>query len=56
MPHPELYQSDDRLEVRSPMRPGMRVLLAALALFPLLAPYELIVKVDGRAICTGSSC
>jgi len=46
MPHPELYESDDRLEVRSPMRPGMRVLLAALALFPLLAPYELIVKVD----------
>jgi hypothetical protein len=44
MPHPELYESDDRLEVRSPMRPGMRVLLAALALFPLLAPYELIVK------------
>jgi hypothetical protein len=27
------------------MRPGMRVLLGALALFPLLAPYELIVKV-----------
>jgi len=46
MPHPELYESDDRLEVRSPMRPGMRALLATLALFPLLAPYQLIVKVE----------
>ncbi len=26
------------------MRPGMRILLAALALFPLLAPYELLVQ------------
>ncbi len=46
MSHPELCEKDERLEVRSPMRPGMRVLLAILALFPLLAPYELIVKVE----------
>lgn len=46
MSHPELCEKDQRLEVRSPMRPGMRVLLAILALFPLLAPYELIVKVE----------
>lgn len=45
MSHPELREKDSRLEVRSPMRPGMRVLLAALAAFPLIAPYELLVKV-----------
>ncbi len=46
MSHPELLENDRRLEVRSLMRPGMRVLLAILALFPLLAPYELIVKIE----------
>ncbi len=46
MSHPELVECDDRLEVRSPMRPGMRVLLAALALFPLIAPYELLIKTE----------
>lgn len=44
MSHPELVEREDRLEVRSPMRVGMRILLAALALFPLLAPYELLIK------------
>jgi len=28
------------------MRPGMRVLLAFVALFPLIAPYELLVRID----------
>lgn len=28
------------------MRPGLRVVLALLALFPLLAPYELLLRVD----------
>lgn len=46
MSHPELRERDDRLEVRSPMRTGTRVLFFVLALFPLLAPYELIVKVE----------
>lgn len=46
MSHPELCERDDRLDIRSPMRPGMRVLLAILSLVPLLAPYELIVKVE----------
>jgi len=41
-----LIASDERLEIRSPMRPGMRVLLALLALFPLIAPYELLVRID----------
>lgn len=45
MSHPELIEHADRLEVRSPMRAGMRVLLAALALVPLLAPYELLIRV-----------
>ena len=35
----------DRLEVRSPMRPGLRVVLVLLAALPLLAPYELLVRV-----------
>jgi hypothetical protein len=46
MCHPELHERHDRLEVCSPMRAGMRVVFAVLALFPLLAPYELIVKVE----------
>ena len=46
MPHPELVEHADRIEIRSRMRAGMRVLLAALGLFPLLAPYELLIKID----------
>lgn len=46
MSHPELVEHEDRIEVRSRMRVGMRILLAALGLFPLLAPYELLVKID----------
>jgi hypothetical protein len=46
MPHPELVERMDCLEIRSRMRGGMRILLAALGLFPLLAPYELLIKID----------
>jgi hypothetical protein len=46
MSDPMLVASDERLEIRSPMRPGMRVFLALLALFPVIAPYELLVRVD----------
>lgn len=42
----ELVVRPDCLEIRSPIRPGMRGLLAALALVPLLAPYELLVRVE----------
>jgi len=46
MSHPELVERMDCLEIRSRMRVGMRILLAALGLFPLLAPYELLIKID----------
>lgn len=46
MSHPELLEHMDCLEIRSRMRVGMRILLAALGIFPLLAPYELLVKID----------
>jgi hypothetical protein len=46
MSHPELVERMDCLEIRSRMRGGMRILLAALGLFPLLAPYELLIKID----------
>lgn len=46
MPHPELRESPNRLEIRSPMKVGMRVVLALIGLFPLIAPYELIIKID----------
>ncbi len=46
MSDPLLVESDERLEIRSPMRPGMRVFLAVLAIFPLIAPYELLVRVE----------
>ncbi len=46
MSHPELVERMDCLEIHSRMRGGMRILLAALGLFPLLAPYELLIKID----------
>jgi hypothetical protein len=46
MSHPQLVEHADSLEIRSRMRVGMRVLLAAFGLIPLLAPYELLIKID----------
>jgi hypothetical protein len=45
MSQPELVEFGDRIEIRSPMRSGMRVLIAVLGLVPLLAPYELLIRV-----------
>jgi hypothetical protein len=42
----DLIEGADRLEIRSPMRIGLRVLLAVLGLLPLLAPYELLIQVE----------
>ena len=42
----ELVEHPNRLEIRSPMRVGMRILLAALGFFPLIAPYELLIKIE----------
>jgi hypothetical protein len=41
-----MVASDERLEILSPMRPGMRLVLVVLAAFPLIAPYELLVRID----------
>lgn len=43
---PELpvVESGETLEIESPMRVGMRIVLFLIALFPLLAPYELLWK------------
>lgn len=43
---PELpvVESGDILEIESPMLVGKRILVFLLALFPLLAPYELLLK------------
>jgi hypothetical protein len=46
MSHPELIEHVECIEVRSRMRVGMRVLVAAFGLIPLLAPYELLIKID----------
>ena len=46
MSHPELVERLDCLEIQSRMRVGMRIVLAALGLFPLIAPYELLFKID----------
>jgi hypothetical protein len=43
---PELLEYGDHIEIRSPMRGGLRLVFALIALFPLLAPYELLVRVD----------
>jgi hypothetical protein len=39
-----IRQTDDRLLLESPMPIGRRVLFLLLALFPLIAPYELILR------------
>ena len=44
MSHPEVVTSSVRLEIRSPMRAGLRVVLAVMGAVPLLAPYELLVR------------
>ena len=46
MSHLVLIESFDRIEVRSPMRPGLRIVLMLLGIFPLIAPYELLVRID----------
>ncbi len=46
MSQPEVIENADRLEIRSPMRVGMRVIMAALGFFPLIAPYELLIKIQ----------
>jgi hypothetical protein len=43
---PQLIERDGRVEIVSPMGPGMRVFLAVAGLFPFLAPYELLFRVD----------
>ena len=40
----EYSEADGIIELTSPMPLGRRVLFALLALFPLIAPYELLVK------------
>jgi len=42
----DVRESGETLRINSPMSGGQRVLFILLALFPLLAPYELIVRVD----------
>ncbi|MDZ4178134.1 MAG: hypothetical protein U1E29_02700 [Coriobacteriia bacterium] len=41
---------DDRFEVVVPMRIGTRLLLAAASLIPLLAPYELLLRVEWESL------
>jgi hypothetical protein len=50
--HLEVAESPDRLEISSPMRVGLRIALAAMGAVPLLAPYELLVRVDWRDVAS----
>ena len=49
MSHPELIESADCLEIRSPMRPALRLLLAALGFFPLIATYDLLLRIHWQS-------
>lgn len=40
----EFTEKDDAIELVSPMPRGRRIMFALLALFPLIAPYELLVR------------
>jgi len=46
----ELLESDDHLTLNSPMPPGRRALFACLSLVPLLAPYELMIRVRWTSV------
>jgi len=46
---PELVEHADHIEIRSPMRKSLRLAFALFALFPLLAPYELLVRIDWQS-------
>jgi hypothetical protein len=39
-----VIESKEAIEIQSDMRPGLRILFGVLALFPLIAPYELIIR------------
>jgi len=41
---PQVIENESFLEIRSPMPVGQRVLFLAFGLFPLLAPYQLIIR------------
>lgn len=43
--HPEAMDHGAHLEIRTPMRVGTRVLLTGLAFIPLLAPFELLIRI-----------
>lgn len=45
----DVVETEEAFEINSPMRVGMRLLFAVLSLFPLLAPYELILRVDWQS-------
>jgi hypothetical protein len=45
----QLIETDGRLELVSPMPSGQRVLIAVVGLVPLLAPYELLLRVDWQS-------
>jgi hypothetical protein len=48
-PDPALVERDGRLEVRSPLRVGTRLLFVAFGVSCLLAPYELILRVPWQS-------
>ena len=50
MSQPFLTEQHDRLEVSSPMKTGMRVMLALAGCFPLIAPWELLFRVNWQDI------
>jgi hypothetical protein len=45
----QLTEGNGRLELRTPLRTGARWVLAALSLFPLLAPYELLLRISWQS-------
>lgn len=44
-----IVEGNEALEINSPMSAGQRVLFGLLALFPWLAPYELILRIDWQS-------
>jgi hypothetical protein len=45
----KIIESEDSIEVQSQMPTGLRVVFLGLALIPLIAPYELILKPDWQS-------
>jgi hypothetical protein len=52
VPLPQIVETPDHFEIASSLHAGVRVALAVMAAVPLLAPYELLVRLEWRDLAS----